>query len=316
MPDSFLQFSNRDIVELRPDRAALDPRRPYSLLVEPEHNASGKLVDVATLFLTNRECPFRCLMCDLWKHTLEESVSIGDIPEQIRWSLEQLSPAREIKLYNSGNFFDPKAIPPEDYPAIADLVRGFDNVIVENHPNLANERCLEFRDMIAPATLEIAVGLETCHPKVLASLNKQMTLADFERATSFLQNEEIRTRSFLLLKPPFLNEEEAVEWTLKSLDFAFDCGVNCCAVIPTRAGNGIMDKLEAEGHFQPPSGDSLEFVLEEGLKMNRGRVFVDLWDVESFFSCGTCRSARLERLQQMNLGQSLLPPVSCAECDS
>ena len=65
----------------------MDPRRPYAYLVEPECNALGEIVDVATLFLTNRECPFRCLMCDLWKNTLAEPVSRGDIPTQIRWAL-------------------------------------------------------------------------------------------------------------------------------------------------------------------------------------------------------------------------------------
>ena len=77
------------------------------------------MVDVATLFLTNRECPYRCLMCDLWKNTLTETVPIGAIPAQIDYALGQLPPARQIKLYNSGSFFDPHAIPPQDHPAIA-----------------------------------------------------------------------------------------------------------------------------------------------------------------------------------------------------
>ena len=35
----------------------------------------------------------------------------GDIPAQIAYALDQLPPARQIKLYNSGNFFDHQAIP-------------------------------------------------------------------------------------------------------------------------------------------------------------------------------------------------------------
>jgi len=316
MPESFPAYSSLQIIERRPERRQLDPRRPYGFFVEPEHNAQGDIVDVATLFLTNRECPFRCLMCDLWKHTLTESVSPGDIPEQIRWALEQLSDATEIKLYNSGNFFDTKAIPRQDYETIGNLVRGFQTVIVENHPNLCDEKCLEFRDLIAPAQLEIAMGLETCHPELLAALNKQMTLADFDRAARFLNSDGIRTRAFLLLKPPFLAEAEAVGWTLKSIEYAFDRGVNCCAVIPTRAGNGIMDQLEQTGQFAPPQGTSLEQVLEEGLRMTRGRVFVDLWDVERFFACKACRAERLSRLNEMNLSQTTRPDIVCPECGS
>jgi len=314
MLESLPIYSSQQIVERRPQRNKLDPRRPYSLFVEKEQNSAGEIIDVATLFLTNRECPFRCLMCDLWKHTLTDSVAPGDIPEQIRWGLEQLPSAREIKLYNSGNFFDTKAILPEDYSQIADLVRHFETVIVENHPNLCNQSCVRFRDMIAPAKLEIAMGLETCHSEVLKSLNKLMTLSDFEDAAKFLHQADIRTRAFLLLKPPFMEESEAIEWTLKSLNYAFDNHVNCCAVIPTRAGNGIMDDLAAREEFFPPRGTSLEYVLEQGLQLKRGRVFVDLWDVDRFFPCAACSQQRLDRLQSMNLQQTVLSPISCPGC--
>ena len=314
MPDVFPRFTDRQILALRPGRNRVDPRRPYAFLVEPECNAHGEVVDVATLFLTNRECPFRCLMCDLWKNTLTEPVSPGDIPEQIRWGLEQLPPAREIKLYNSGNFFDRQAIPPADYEPIAERVRGFETVIVENHPSLCDAACERFRDLVTPAKLEIALGLETCHPELLATLNKRMTLDDFDRAAETLRTAGIRIRAFLLLKPPFLVESEAVDWALRSIDYAFDRGVNCAAVIPTRAGNGIMDQLAQEGRFTPPSGRSLEQVLELGLKKSRGRVFVDLWDAERFFACEFCREKRIARLEQMNLRQTVLSPVDCIEC--
>ena len=74
---------DRWILSQRPERTALDPRRPYAFHVENERAASGDLVPVATIFLTNRECPWRCLMCDLWRNTLTEDVPPGAIPEQI-----------------------------------------------------------------------------------------------------------------------------------------------------------------------------------------------------------------------------------------
>ncbi|HEY3788109.1 MAG TPA: hypothetical protein VGL71_04600, partial [Urbifossiella sp.] len=140
------------ILRRRPPRNAVSADRPYAFLVEPERAADGRLVDVATIFLTNRECPFRCLMCDLWKNTLEESVRPGQIVEQIRWALEALrcrdsaGSARQLKLYNAGSFFDPRAIPPEDYADIAELAAPFDRLIVECHPRLVGRRCFEFHD--------------------------------------------------------------------------------------------------------------------------------------------------------------------------
>ena len=114
------------VVANRPPRNPVSADRPYASLVEPEPATDGGLVDVATLFLTNRECPFRCLMCDLWKNTLTESVAPGQIPEQIRRALADLPPARHLKLYNAGSFFDPRAIPPDDYAEIARLAAPFE----------------------------------------------------------------------------------------------------------------------------------------------------------------------------------------------
>ncbi|HEX5442352.1 MAG TPA: radical SAM protein [Pirellulales bacterium] len=302
------------IVGLRPAKNRVDPRRPYAFHVERERAACGAVVDVATIFLTNRECPWRCLMCDLWKNTTDQSVPVGALPEQIDFALSRLPAARHVKLYNSGNFFDAAAVPPADHPAIADRVRHFERVVVENHPKLCGEACVRFRDLLGKP-LEVAMGLETIHPEVLPRLNKQMTLDDFSRAADFLRNHEINIRAFILLRPPFLDERSGLEWAVRSVGWAFQRGVECCAIIPTRGGNGIMDQLHAAGEFAPPALPSLERSLAEGLALNQGRVLVDLWDIERLFDCPTCSPARADRLSRMNLSQTIEPPVTCERCD-
>ena len=306
-------FTDEQILAVRSAKNVVDPLRPYAYLVEPECTAAGVVEDVATIFLTNRECPLRCLMCDLWRNTTDQRVPVSAIPKQIDFALAQLESARHIKLYNSGNFFDRQAIPADDHRAIAERVHAFQTVIVENHPRMCGQDVLRFRSLLEH-DLEVAMGLETAHPEVLQRLNKQMSLQDFERAVGFLRQNGIHVRSFILLRPPFLSEQEGVDWSLRSLEFAFDAGVRCCAVIPTRGGNGVMDQLAHEGWYQPPSMKSMEQVLEEGLKMRRGRVFVDLWDCERFYPCPKCGPQREQRLHDMNLQQQILPAVNC-ECE-
>lgn len=302
---SFLGVSGPDtdnwIRGLRPPRNPVAADRPYAWLFEEEPDAGGQVVDVATLFLTNRECPYRCLMCDLWKNTLTTSVAAGQIPQQIRWGLEQLPPAQHLKLYNSGNFFDPLAIPPGDYPAIAELALPFERVVVESHPKILGRRCQDFRRLLSPQ-LEVAMGLETVHPDVLPRLNKQMTLDDFARAADFLLGEGIACRAFILVRPPFLTDEEGLEWACRSLDFAFAVGVQCCSLIPTRGGNGALEDLAGRGLFGPPSLDSCEQALAYGLSLNAGRVFLDLWDLPA-------DSAHAARLRRINLSQRWEPPL-------
>ena len=440
------------ILARRGGRNPLDPFRPHGLLVEEERAEAGEIVSVATIFLTNRECPWRCLMCDLWKHTLVESVPAGAIPAQIDYALAELAkqrragfqpasagespvagdngkqplspnpriqiPSREIslrqgppshrssppgsapvelgavparrsadfspppavspgrqgsglksallnsmavppgregartfppplhglavqleslgtaprqiKLYNSGSFFDPRAIPPPDYQAVAERVRAFDRVIVECHPALVGESALKFRDLLGATDsnranpppyggrcgrkLEVAMGLETAHPEVLEKLNKRMTLDQFRRAAEFLCANGIALRVFVLVKPPFLGEAEALHWAERSVDFAFDCGATAVSLIPTRFGNGALEALAGHGEFSPPKLSTLEAALQYGIRLRRGRVFADLWDLEKFSVCSICFEQRRARLKEMNLAQAPEPPIVCDCC--
>jgi radical SAM enzyme (TIGR01210 family) len=296
----------------RGPKNTLDPSLPYAFLWEEEIGASGEQIPTATLFLTNRECPYRCLMCDLWKNTLDSRVPVGAIPAQIAWALERLPPARQIKLYNAGSFFDDQAIPSEDDAAIAALVSKFERVIVECHPSLVGERCLRFARRLS-GNLEVALGLETAHEPTLERLNKRFTVADFRRATSVLRDNAIDLRVFLLLRPPFMTEAEGLEWACRSLDVAFDCGASVCCLIPTRAGNGALEALAAVDLFALPSLSSLEAAQEVGLRLGRGRVFADLWDIETFARCA-CAPARVERIATMNRTQRIPPAVCCSLC--
>ncbi len=295
----------QQILSLRGPRNLLDPSRPWHFLSEPEFSRHGRVEAVSTVFLTNRECPFHCLMCDLWQNTLTESLPTGLIPEQIDFALRQLPPAPHIKLYNSGNFFDPAAIPPRDLPAIAQRIQHFDTVIVENHPRLCTDRCDQFQQLCG-TQLEIAIGLETAHEPTLARLNKQMTLADFAAACQLLLKQQILIRTFILLKLPWSSEQEGIEQALRSVRFAFDCGVSCCSVIPVRAGNGMLDHLQREGRFTPPKLSSLELVLRETLSWQRGRVFADIWDAARFADSPDNAEQQLQRLLDMNLRQQPL----------
>jgi Predicted Fe-S oxidoreductase len=311
--DSDLLVNDQWIVSMRGNKNNVDPQKPYGLLVEKERSISGKIEDTGIIFLTNRECPFHCLMCDLWRNTTDEPVAIGSIPKQIAWALDQIPGVKQLKLYNSGSFFDRRAIPVEDYKEIASLLSNFETVIVESHPSLINEKCLTFRDMLKP-DLQVALGLETVHPQILRTLNKQMTIEDFRDSVSFLTKHGIRSRAFILLRPPLLSESEGIYWAERSMDFAFNTGVECCTIIPVRAGNGAMDFLMGKGDFNLPDIHSLEMVLEYGIGLNKGRVFADVWDLGLFSNCNNCIKKRTDRLIEMNMSQEIATPIKC-ECN-
>ncbi len=294
-----------------------DPNRPHGVFLEEERLASGEVASSGVVLLTNKECPWRCLMCDLWKDTTTETVPAGAIPRQIDHALEVWRTAgplpQQVKLYNSGSFFDPAAIPPEDYAAIAERIAFAENVVVESHPRLVGERTRRLRDLLA-GTLEVALGLETAHPDVLDRLNKQLDPDQFARAAATLRDEGIAVRVFLLVNPPFLSETEGLDWVVKSAAFAFGCGASTVSLIPTRLGNGAMEQLFAAGEFTLPTLGTLERAMQACQSLGRGRVLADTWGIETFASCPECRNARIARLQRMNRTQRAEPPIDCPAC--
>jgi radical SAM enzyme (TIGR01210 family) len=312
------------ILQQRGTKNHVDPTVPYSFLLEEETSlsAAGQAIAVeraitervATIFLTNRECPFHCTMCDLWKNTTDETVPLGAIPGQIEYALARLAQPDSVKLYNSGNFFDRHAIPREDWGPIAGIVRQFRRVIVESHPRLL-DGVETFQKLILPAQLEVALGLETVHPQVLPALNKQMTLDDFSSACQRLTNADIPIRAFILLRPPWLSEAEGCEWALRTIQFAFSHGVECCSVVPTRDGNGAMESLGKEGRFHPPRLESMERVLAAGLQLGRGRVLMDTWEMTRFRTCDSCDLLRVEQIERMNREQTPQAAVRCPDCE-
>jgi archaeosine synthase beta-subunit len=307
------EITDNWIIKGRGSKNPVDPFKPYGWLVEKERTVSGYIEDTAIIFLTNSECPYHCLMCDLWKNTTDKPVPPGAIPHQIEYALSRMPSAKHLKLYNSGSFFDERAIHAEDYKSISSIVSCFDTVIVESHPKLIGKKCLSFRDMLKP-DLHVALGLETIHPLVLRKLNKKMTPEDYSNAVGFLSKNEILSRAFILLRPPFLSEDEGIEWAEKTIDFAFSAGTECCTVIPVRAGNGAMDQLRGKGYFTQPGIQSLEKVLEYGISLKKGRVFADTWDLGIFSRCEECLDNRISRITEMNLYQMVPDCIVCPSC--
>ena len=313
---------DRFVLERRPPRRDHDPWRFQGLIVEEERTDTGNISRMATVLLTGRECPWRCAMCDLWKYTIRSDTPRGAIPAQVSAARAALpsdpSPIVGMKLYNAGSFFDPRAVPEDDYEEIAAALAGLSRVIVESHPALVGPRVDGFLTALrrhGSPTLEVAMGLETAHPEALDRLNKRFTLQQFAEAAQRLHACGVLLRVFLLISPPFVPAPEQDVWLERSIDAAFTCGASVVSLVPTRSGNGTLDALEPH-EFVPPRLPDVErsFALALNHARHRGRVFVDLWDLDRLASCGNCLGERSSRLHDMNLTQQVLPEHPCDEC--
>jgi hypothetical protein len=279
--------------------------QPYAYLSEREPflDAGGAVrrANVATIFLTASRCPIGCAMCDLHHNTFDAATPRGAIVRQIDFALSRLTPVqsgeepRWVKLYNSGNFFDAASIPPSDWDRIARQCRGFQRVIVENHPRFGRSKHRVFRDYLA-GKLEIAVGLETVQPRWLKRLEKQMTRDDFDAYAAFLKSLGLDLRVFLIVGVPGATVTEAVRWARLSVRHAIAAGARHISLIPARSGHGW------NGHADQLPRISLGCLAElfaACLEDAAGRVVisVDLWGFQSE-TLGKSDRIAMERLRR------------------
>lgn len=304
------------IRSLRPPKAQVDPQRAHGSLLEQERRPGGKIERALTVFLAGAECPFTCSFCDLWRFTIDGPTPPGALTRQLETVLQGLDgplPDR-LKLYNASNFFDERAVPPEDVAGIAKLAAPYAAVTVESHASTIEPKTLAFARRI-PGRLEVAVGLETIHPVAAARINKRLDLARFDRAAGFLAENGIDLRVFVLLGAPHVPVGESIDWTVRAVEYAVARGASIVSIIPVRGGNGEMERLQALGEFTPPTLRRLEETLDLCSRVTAAVVTVDLWDAERLPACEQCSAERINRLRLLNQTGRAQPRIACTLCE-
>ena len=226
--------------------------RPVSIWREKER-LDGKIVDCLTIVLRSKGCRWRrCLMCG-YKRDTSPKVTLEDLIEQFRFALGRLDGAKIVKIFTSGSFLDPKEIPGEFRKFVYDSLKGrVERLIVESRPEFITEdiatelSSLDFE-------VEVGIGLETADDFVREHcINKGFSFEDFKRSAKILRSHGIRVKAYLLLKPPFLSEREAIEDVLKSID-AVKGLVDVVSVNPTNVQKDTyVEMLWKRGLFRPP----------------------------------------------------------------
>lgn len=308
--------ADRRIRSLRGPKPSVDPWAAHGSLVEDERRPNGLVEHALTVFLAGAECPFTCSFCDLWRYTIDGATPPGALPRQVEQALAAHDAAHidRIKLYNASNFFDRRAVPREDVPRIAELCATFGGVTVESHASTIGPAVVEFAQRLG-GRLEVAMGLETIHPVAMTYLNKRLDLVRFDRAAEWLASHGVDLRAFVLLGAPGIAVDDAVDWTVRSTEYAVRSGANVVSIIPVRGGNGEMERLAELGLFTPPTLRQLEQALDRCARWSDTVVTVDLWDVDRLAACSSCRDARVARLQRINIAGGAEPPVACEACD-
>jgi len=216
----------------------------------------GKLVDVGVLILQTCGCShYRQRGCSMCGYNVGSTgdVSPANVLKQFQNGLKGLGEIRFLKLYTSGSFLDEDEID----PGVADTIlrtcsdMGL-RLLFESRPEYITPARIG-RLLFLHDDLEVALGLESANDAVLrCSINKGFTVKDYDRATEVLRESDVDIRTYVLLKPPFLTEAEAIRDSVATMEHAAKVS-NALSLNPVNVQKGtLVEKLWRSWSYRPP----------------------------------------------------------------
>jgi radical SAM enzyme (TIGR01210 family) len=198
-------------------------------------------------------------MCGYVYDCASEPPTLEDYKSQLAKALRKAEKFSEfmVKIFTSGSFLDEQEVPPEARDAILKTLQEDSRVIkvlVETRPNFVTEENIQAcLSILKNKPFELAFGLETSSDKIRKdSINKGFTFQDFVRAAQTAKTYGVTVKSYLMLKPLFLSEKQAMEDILRSIDdaapYSDTISINLCNV---QKGT-LVEALWEKGQYRPP----------------------------------------------------------------
>ncbi|SFS67619.1 archaeosine biosynthesis radical SAM protein RaSEA [Halostagnicola kamekurae] len=311
--------------------ASYDPHQPTRVWLDEDNTPDGVKTSL-TIILNTGGCRWAraggCTMCGY----VAESVDGGSVPhdalmDQIDVCLEHEAensdePADLIKIYTSGSFLDEREVGAESRRAIAETFGDRERIVLESLPDFVDrEKLTDFTE--EGLQTDIAIGLETATDRVRHDcVNKYFDFADFEDACATAADvENAGIKAYLLMKPPFLAESEAVEDMISSIERCADVpGCHTVSMNPCNVQRYTMvDELHFRDGYRPPWLWSVAHVLEETADVDAIVVSdpVGHGSDRGAHNCKECDDLVQKAIKDFDLRQdpSVFEQVSC-ECEA
>jgi radical SAM enzyme (TIGR01210 family) len=306
-----------------------DPHEPTRVWLDEDNTPDG-VRESLTIILNTGGCRWAraggCTMCGYVAESVEGgTVEHGALMDQIDACLDHESENREgesplVKIYTSGSFLDEREVPAQTREAIAESFADRERIVLESLPDFVEaEKLADFTDR--GLAVDVAVGLETATDRVRHDcVNKYFDFADFEAACETARDAGAGIKAYLLMKPPFLSESEALEDMKSSVRRCASVeGVHTVSMNPCNVQSYTMvDELHFRGGYRPPWLWSVAAVLESTVDADALVISdpVGHGSDRGPHNCGECDDRVQKAIKDFDLRQdpSVFGQVSC-ECE-
>ncbi len=280
-------------------------------------------VPAFVLILRTRGCYWAdakgCSMCGYARDTLGRSASPAELAQQLARALARYRDEPYVKIYTSGSFLDDREVDPASRTAIAAAFSGrARRLLFETLPEFATPAALGPLREAFVGELEVALGLETTDPTVLAKyVHKNAPPSAYLEAADRVRAAGARAKAYLLLKPPYLTETEAIADTVASVREAA-ARFDALSVNPVHIQGGtVVEWLFRRGRYRPPWLWSVVEVLRTAAP-HRGTARLVSFPTAGGLprgphNCGSCDRTVLAAIEEASLSQSF-DPLDALDC--
>jgi len=222
-----------------------------------------------------------CAMCGHYVGTTRgRKISSEDYIIQFKKIVSEIdfSETPMLCVYNAGSFLNDNEMPSKARIEIYKIINEIPevkHVIFESRPEyVTEERVKELKTYLTKKEIEIGMGIESSNEFIRdVCLNKGFKLEEFKRSLKLLKENEISSLGYILLKPPFLNERDAIKDSVESIKWAFSLGVNVVSLEPVSIQkNTLISLLYDLKQYRPPWIWSVFQVLNEVKNIGQIRI--------------------------------------------
>jgi radical SAM enzyme (TIGR01210 family) len=309
-------------VERRPPPAAPPDARRYVNRWREAEAIGTEPVSAFVMILRTRGCYWAdlkgCSMCGYAKDTLGRSATPEELAGQIDRLREEYRGEPYVKVYTSGSFLDDREVDPESRGRLLRAFRSARRLLFETLPEFVTpENLLPLREEF-PGELEVALGLESTDPVILERLiNKGSPPSEYLAAADRIRSLGLRAKAYLLLKPPYLTEEESIRDVVRSVELAAP-HVDALSINPVHIQNGtVVEYLYHRRRYRPPWLWSVVESLRLGAERRASARLVSFPTAGGLprgpHNCGRCDRGVLAAIESASLTQSFagLDELTC-----
>ena len=292
-------------------RESWDASRPVTVYKTPENLPDGTPCTAATVILRSKGCAWwwksGCTFCGYF-NDVRDDVSADDMFAQWDYAKKktnQFEGCQMVKVYTSGTFFEDRENPPEWQEVVLKETAEMGlHLVVEAQAQMCTPEKIEWVAARHPGCT-VAIGLEAYDDSVLRfHVNKGFTTKQWHRAVEMLRENDLRVKTYLLFKPPFMSEGDALRhttsWLIDVAKYSDEVSVNPMNI----QKNTIVDRIFRNKEYRTPWLWSLVEMIKqahEGMDDVNCRIIVHPTaggKIRGAHNCGSCDSevvAAIER---------------------